>query len=304
VATPPGTPWTSAYDYLASRAVDAGCGVLLNGEGGEWMRAQRELAADLLRNLDLAALFRLAESERRFFGAPRWRSARTILWRSGVRGVMRQSAAAALRRMRGNSALERRRRKRLLSWMPDWLAPDVSLRRDFASRWAATLPKPAWSNFHRRALVHVLNSPETVVWMDDAHEYARRFGIEALEPFHDQDLVEFVFSIPPEHLCFGSRVKALPLASIRARLPGLSTTTLGIAWPERVHESMLVREGARGLELLDGLPVLSDLEIVAPNPIVNALSSGNFSGTVGFQEAWRAMAMEAWLQCRVRPRRP
>jgi hypothetical protein len=62
---------------------------------------------------------------------------------------------------------------------------------------------------------------------------------------------------------------------------------------------MLVSEGAGGLQHLDGLPVLSDLEIVAPSALVKALNTGVFSEGVGVQVAWRALAMEAWLQARI-----
>jgi hypothetical protein len=302
VTTPPGSPWDSAYDYLSLQAVDRGCGAILNGEWGEWLHAQWAVAADLLRRLDLAALYLLCESERRYYQSSRWRTARALLWRSGLRTLIRQTTAAALRRLGANTVLEHIRRRRLLDSVPGWVAPDLTLRHEFAERWASSLPEPGWSDFYRRALVGVLDSRDTAVWMDDSHDHARRIGVELLEPFHDRDLFEFVFSIPPQHLFFRGRAKALSQASIRLRVPGFASTNLGLAWPDGAVEAMLVREGARGLELLDGLPVLSDLDIIAPNTPVKALSSGVFSGGVGCYDAWRAMALEAWLQSRLRPR--
>jgi hypothetical protein len=139
--------------------------------------------------------------------------------------------------------------------------------------------------------------------MDESHDHARRFGVELLEPFHDPELVELLLTMPPEHLFFRGRVKALSEASIGARVPEL-VPSLGVAWPDGAYESMVIRDGKRGLEFLDGVPVLTDLEIIAPNVLVKALNSGVLTDGVGYQEAWRTLALEAWLQCRVQARRP
>jgi asparagine synthetase B (glutamine-hydrolysing) len=301
VATPPEAPWNSAYDHLALQALDRGCHTILSGDWGELLRARRELAADLLRRLHLAALYAMCESERRYYQSSRWRTAHTLLWRSGMRVLIRQPAAAALRRMGASTVLERRRRRYLIQSIPGWVAPDLHVRRELAERWGSKLGEPGRRDSHRSALVNFLESPDSIVWMDDYHDAARRLGIEELEPFYDRDLLEFLFSIPPEHLFFGRRVKALAEASIRPRVPELGPNVLGLAWPDRTLESMLVRDGGRALEFLDGIPVLSDREIVAPNALVKALISGEYSARLEFQAAWRALALEAWLQCRVRP---
>jgi hypothetical protein len=298
--TPPIVPWDLAYDHLARQAVDRDCHAILGGGWSEWLHADWALAADLLRRLDLAALHSLYNGERRYYQMSRWTTARRLLWRSGARLLMRQTAAAALHRLGADTVLDARRRRRLLRSMPRWIAPEPALRRELAGHWASMAREPVWADFYRRARIGLLDSPDTIVPMDWYHNHERRLGVQLLEPFQDPDLVEFLFSMPPKHLFFGGRAKALAEASIRRRVPGFASTILRVAYPDRAFESMLVHDGAKGLELLDGVPVLSDLEIVDPKPLVNALRTRDFSADVGYGEAWQALALEAWLQDRLR----
>ena len=51
---------------------------------------------------------------------------------------------------------------------------------------------------------------------------------------------------------------------------------LGVSSQERLFESMVVGEGARGLDFVDGFPVLSELQLIAPDVPVRGSQKGCF----------------------------
>ena len=103
VTTPPGAPWTAAYDHLSSQAVARGCGVMLTGVWGEWLFAEESVAADLLCRLDLGALYALCRSEHDYYGWPWRKTVHRLAWKRGLRLVLRQTAAARIRAPRAAS---------------------------------------------------------------------------------------------------------------------------------------------------------------------------------------------------------
>ena len=89
-------PWESPYLRVAAEAASSGVEVILTGEGGnDWLEPERAEAADYLRSLRLLALSRLWDAQRK-----RRRSAlaasRAVLWRNGLRPLIRDTAFAAL----------------------------------------------------------------------------------------------------------------------------------------------------------------------------------------------------------------
>jgi asparagine synthase (glutamine-hydrolysing) len=297
---PPVVPWDLAFDALAFQAADRGCRVLLGGDGSGWLRADWALVGDLLRSLDFKSVKDMYEAERRYYRFSRWSAMKTFLWRSGVRQLVRQTAGAALVRLGADPVLGRLRRDRLLRSIPAWIAPDPDLRRELVDGWSAMLPQPRTKDFHRRSRAESLDAPYMTIPMDWYRDRSRQLGVELLDPFQDPDLVEFLCAIPPKHLFAGGRVKALARETVRRRIPEFDAKILRGVYVEELFESMLVEDGARAFELIDGMRTLSDLGIIDRDPLEKALQRGIFTAEVRYSEAWQALAVEAWLGGRMR----
>ena len=127
--TPSVAPWEPIYVWLAKRAGECGCRVIVSGEGGnDWFEAQLYEAADLIRVA--SSLRRCGVSGRRSAvreGTER-RVASALLWSYGIRVVARDLALAALSKIGGESLQVMRRRRLMSSLGRGRMVPDKELR--------------------------------------------------------------------------------------------------------------------------------------------------------------------------------
>src|SRR5882672_11326139 len=81
--------WLPAYYQLALEGKRRGCqGILTGGGGDEWLTVSPYLAADLLRDFDLAGFYRLWQSMRHSFKRSSFALAGSLLWTFGAQPLL------------------------------------------------------------------------------------------------------------------------------------------------------------------------------------------------------------------------
>jgi hypothetical protein len=291
-------PWAAAFDHLANEGARLGCRTILSGEGGnDWFDAERFEAADLIRRLKVADLWRLWSQDRRA-GWPGWDAARMLLWTYGGRPVVRELALAALGGI-SEGAPRKVRRRRLLSALPSgWALPDGELR-------AAVVDELLEQGTFERVRSHrdsaderKLESAHLVAAFENRFLASRDIGVHFVDPVVDPDLVEFLYGLPNAVLNVGGRGKGLPRESVRRRAGERPAGLLGFAWIDRFLAALVRDEGPRALETLGGVPRLSELGVVHERAFAQELQGSGLGSNLGYYEAWQGLACEAWLRSR------
>ena len=294
----PPSPWVSAFGLLSRTAAELGCRSTISGEATEWLAHDAFHAADLVRRLDLAGLLRLFAAERKMGGRSRAQVARTVLWTYGARALLLHRAAGFPHLDAGERVEALRTRQRMRS-IPASLVPDPTLRRELAVRWHSTVLPLGSGSFYARARLGLLDSPDMIVGMDSHYERSRHLGIESLDGFQDPELIEFLLTVPPEHLMAGGLNKSVAQASIKRRLPEFDLTLLRSAWFDAVVAELVAAQAGQALEQLDGLPILEGLGVVDPVPLLELATRGKAAPPLDYHHLWYAMSLEAWLRARL-----
>jgi asparagine synthase (glutamine-hydrolysing) len=291
--------WYPAYEHLALEAGAAGRRVILTGAGGdEWLGVSPFLAADLLRRLRLVSLYRLWNTVRHSYQLSNRMAARNVLWRFGVRPLLRDAAQPFVRRI-APQALERRRRQRLDQALSTWLAPDPELRRELVER-TDDLDRSKADSFYLRdgqlALDHTLVSMEFEEWF----EAGRRTGVSIRMPFWDADLVDFLYRTPPAFLNRGQRSKGLVRDMLDRRFPELGFERHRKVISTPVFGSVIVEEGPRAWSRLGGASVLGELGVIEPASLNSTIEQVFTGPKAGYAwRVWDVLTVEAWLRARV-----
>jgi asparagine synthase (glutamine-hydrolysing) len=217
--------WLARYNDLARLGRAHGCRAILTGSGGdEWLGVTPFLAADLMRSLDFAGLYRLWRITRRSYQRPTLQMARFFLWSAGMRALVREAAIKSLTRV-SPASLDAIRWRRMIKAAPRWLTLDAALDRQIRDRVAATQtcptsdPGPYGMYFAeaRLSLDHPLVSWE----LEETFENGRRLGVEFIHPYWDAELVETLWRTPPALLNHGGRSKGLVRQVVAKRFPAL-----------------------------------------------------------------------------------
>jgi asparagine synthase (glutamine-hydrolysing) len=289
-------PWEPASMQLAEQAAEHGSPVILSGEGGnDWFQAQWYEAADLIRRLRLLRLFRLWSQERRA-GRGGWEMARTLAWSYGGRVLVRDAAVAALRQV-AEGALQAVQGRRVLSSIPGgWALPDEGLRTALVDEFLEQRSSRRLGNYRDSANERELESVSLVVPMENRFLFSRSAGVHFLNPAVDPDLVAFLYGLPSALLNLNGRGKGLAWESARRRAGEQPARLLGLATLEGFLASLVRGDGPRALERLGGLRELSELGIVDAAAFAKALEGPGLGVEIGYHDAWRALAGEAWVR--------
>jgi asparagine synthase (glutamine-hydrolysing) len=286
---------TAAFLRLASEGRRRGCEVLLTGQGTEWLQAAWACAADLLPRLELGELYLLCKSERAYYGRSWPEVLRILVWRNGVKTLLRDG----MQRLVSRDAVAGWRARRIRNALPAWIAPDADVREQLVVDLVTSALRATLGQRYTSARRALQDHPDVAVYMEACHHQSQQLGAWLLHPYMDADLIRLVLNVPPRMLWTGGHTKALARESLRRRLPTLDAARLRSATYDRVLESLVATEGGRALELLGGLRVLDRLGIVDRKPVEDALRLGDFARGVGYSQAWQALALEAWLQARL-----
>ena len=298
--------WLARYSHLAELGKQHGCRVILTGTGGdEWLGVSPMLAADLIRGLDFAGLYRLWSMTRRSFQGSRLKQARLWGWRCGLRALLREATISGLQRS-SPAMLAAVRRRRLLNSMPSWLTLDSSLRREVGdrietnetSRTREPGPFGAYFAESRLALDHPIVSWE----LEETFENGRRLGVPFFHPYWDSELVELLWRTPPSTLAWGGRMKGLVRKVVSRRFP-----TLGFDKQKKVEVkglffSILAKEAPAVWRDMGGAKSLARLGLVNPELLdaeffrLLSASSGSHAKAC---KLFNVMNMESWLTKRL-----
>jgi asparagine synthase (glutamine-hydrolysing) len=257
--------WLPGYRRLGLEARNAGCATILSGAGGdEWLGISFYLAADLLRTFDVPGLVRFGRIARRSFTSTRISFLRNLLWRFGLRPLLREEWKRALWATAPDLA-SRRRRRRILEAIHPWVARDPALREQLVRRGEEAVSNLEWErsgSFYlqqgRMSLDHAVVSME----LEELFENGRHLGLRMTQPYWDPDLVDLLYRVPPDVLTRGGRAKGLVRASeegdrhalLHVRDAGAGSQDLG---PDgRPARSRRARRGRREADRGGGAGVL------------------------------------------------
>jgi asparagine synthase (glutamine-hydrolysing) len=291
--------WYPAYLRLGLQAGRRGCRTVLTGTGGdEWLGVSPLLSADLMRALDVRGLCRLWSAYARSYRLSRLRLSRNLLWRYGLRPLLRD---AVLRAPGGRLLREllRALRRRTSQVLPDWVAPDSRLRKELGRR-AAGANEPAEVNSHYLREMRLYFDHLLPCWeVEECFENARRMGLRILHPFEDADLADFLYRTPPQLLYRDGRSKGLVRQFLARRFP-----RLGFERQKKVFStffnSTLLEEGRAACDWMGGTPALVHAGIVDGRKVGVVIDDILVNKTMpqAFR-IWDVLNAEAWLRPRL-----
>jgi asparagine synthase (glutamine-hydrolysing) len=290
--------WNAVYYRLAMEAPTLGSRIILTGTGGdEWLGVTPALAADLIRTLDFRGLWDLCEAQQRSFLVPRGVLIQRLLWRFGLRPLLRDLVLSAPGGRLAKRFLSTLRRE-ASNGMPQWLAPDPELRRQLADRASSVeAPKGCRSYYLRDVRAgfdHVLTAWE----MEEHFVNARRLGVWFLHPFFDPDLVDFLCRIPPLWLNRGGRSKGLVREWVAHRFPQLGFDRQKKVTVTGFYRSKLLAEGRRAWEALGGPRALAELGVVDRRQADLLLGKILTETPAEAYRIWDMLNIEAWARPR------
>jgi asparagine synthetase B (glutamine-hydrolysing) len=302
------SPWVPAYNSLARSAKTTGCEVILTGGGGdEWLCVSPRFAADLIREFDLMGLHRLGMALYRSYFMRATDAAMAVLWRHGMRPILKQiwagssvrSAVLWAARQPFGDLIEKRRRRLFEFYTPLWIAPDQQLRSELLDRVQSSQNPPTSQTFYSRDVHHALDSAAYTIESEEQYESGRRAGVRILRPYWDADLLTLLVRTSPHILNAGGRTKSIVRKSLARRFPQLGFDQQKKVDASRFFCGEMVKEGERAWKSLGGLSALTQLGIVDPKPLkanLDAILSSD-DGSEAYR-VWDVLKMESWLQPR------
>jgi asparagine synthase (glutamine-hydrolysing) len=288
--------WQAAFAPLLEEARGRGLGHVLTGIGGDEM-----FTVDLDHGRDLLAAGRWRELVR-FVAAWQRTSplaplavARAMIWNAGLRPLGVELVSRALGPVRRVSpalfeGLVRRRGRALLRRELDGVLEE----RRRATREGPLAPG---EGRYVATLRDLPQSPFLLMEMEQGAAWMEGFGLVALYPYYDRDLMELALRVPPSLLFAGGRMKAPLRRLVARRLPGFEMP------PKKVDftvagKAILRRAGRHTWQRLGGAVALGDLGLVEPGR-VDAFLEAFFSGrSEDWLLAWRLLSTEAWVRAR------
>jgi asparagine synthase (glutamine-hydrolysing) len=294
--------WPPAYRRLAREGKERGCAVILTGSGGdEMLLASPYRAADLLRRLDLAGIWRLYRSIQRSYPWPTIHTMKATFWSAAARPLLQRGARKTMTAV-APSWLSARWRRRIAEGTPAWVRRDLDLWPELlarAERHTATWP-PLWTGFYyhecRSALDHVTVSME----LERVFEDARRVGIPIHEPYWDSDLQEFLYRVPPDLLEQGGRTKGLVRGMLGRRFPDAGFERQKKVIGNEFGFDTFVTELPQVLAEMGGAAALAELGIVDQAELDRAVArmQSDPNERRGSYRLWHVVGLEAWVRAR------
>jgi asparagine synthase (glutamine-hydrolysing) len=297
-------PWNPAFQHLGAHGVERGCRVILTGHGGdEWLAASPAYTADLVRSFDLRGLARQFAATAQSYSISWPRMLRLLLWHYGVRPVLAETAATALRQL-APGFMHAHRRRALDQLTPTWIAPDPALQREL--RWRieqrveASLRERREERWHLSEVRSVLDSFLQPMEFEEWFENGRRLGAPVLAPFWDPDLVRFLYRVPPRLLTRNGWSKGLVRGPLARRFPGLGFDRQAKVTVRTFHRDLMLRDSPQAWRALGGAPAMAELGL-ADAPALASWFGEVFAGVRGgeWSRIWQVLSVEAWLRGRL-----
>jgi len=247
---------------LGTQAKEAGCEVVLSGEGGdEWLDIHYRLAADLISSFDLSGFRQLWQISKDTARDSWYGTTRRVLGNYGLSPLLQNGLETLLAKTAPGVLKALRRRLAQLNF-PRWLSPDTDLRENLFARAEISARETSHTFYQQEIMDTILNQPLTVLYKEDNFESSRRTGVLMLEPFYDPEVIQFLVRTPPWLRCRGGRYKGLLRQFLHRRHP-----QLGYNDQQKPYATSFVArkvfEGSRRIwPALKGLQALSELGVV------------------------------------------
>ena len=298
--------WLPAYYQLALEGKRRGCkGILTGGGGDEWLTVSPFLAADLIRDFDVAGVYRLWQSMRRSFRRSSFALLKTLLWTFGAQPLVQPPAQRFVKRVAPWAlTLRHRLSPKPPSWVPPkWLAPDATLRRQFDQRREEEhVNRRQTSDSYyireiRPALDHAVISWE----LEEMFEVYQKAGVQMLQPFWDPDLVDMLYRTPPFLLIQDGLNKGLVRGSLARRFPQLGFDRQRKVEATTFYASLIYQSGSEMWKQSGGVPTLADLEIIDEGrlrPIIERQLASRKEGSKAHR-IWSVLNLETWARAHV-----
>jgi asparagine synthase (glutamine-hydrolysing) len=298
--------WAGAYEKLARAGADRGVRTIMTGAGGdEWLTVDLLLSADLMRELEFAALYRFVRTKLSSFDTTLLPTLRSLLWKNGLQPLgyfygrkLLQRYAPALREAR-----RRRSIVRALEAELPWIAVEPELRDEFRARRDKRLRQSDQPSLEGRfrfygsdgttVLDHVLVSEDR----ENDYESGRRAGVQFMHPYWEPDLVSFLFRVPPALLLRGGLEKGLVRQTIARRFPDLGFEKQKKLVATDFHYSIIRRQAPAAWKRIGGCEALVDLGVVDGAQIDSVIADGLASeDRREVHRIWQLLTLEAWLK--------
>lgn len=291
--------WWPAYNVLVGEGHRRGCRVILTGTGGdEWLGIAPVLAADLIRELDFAGVYRLWTTSWRSFRNPRIPLLRSLLWTFALGPLVTAPAHKLVQR---TAPWALRLRRRIFTPPPKWLAPDGALRKRLQERWEQKSLRETHADssgsFYLREMKISLDHPLTSWELEEQFEFSRIGGVRIAHPLWDPDLVDMLYRTPPFMLIHNGRAKGLVRASLARRFPDLGFEQQRKVAATRFYSSVIYKEAEALWNQLQGAPTLAALGVVDGKrigPSFHYLLRRRKHGDA--HRAWTILNLESWAR--------
>ena len=288
--------WSPAYMTLGRLAAAAGKRVVLTGRGGdEWLTITPYVLADQIRRGDVAGAWRVLRMRRRSHNLVGLRATAHFVWSTAGRSLASAAFDAVAPRQ-----WHQRRRRRLLSERPSWIAPDPAIRRqmdDRIDRWIDPA-RPA-GGFYEREGRTALHHPAVTQDMEETQEFGRRNGLRMLHPYWDVDLIDMLRRVPPQLLIRDGRSKYLARRRMAERLPGLGLENRGKVNALYVFGSLMKREAPAAWQRLGGVQTLQRMGVASAADIESAREHAGWIQHLGGPgRLWTLLNFENWVRQR------
>lgn len=258
---------------------DAGASVVITGIGGDqWWSGEFDHMSDLLRRLDLAALYRWKAAGANM-GDSEW------TWGTFARyGLLPFMPAAAKRAIRTVAPAP----------LPPWVSPELAARvglRDRLRRRPDMRGAP--SNTWRRMRCR-LDSGEEAYSNERLDRVSVDDGVELRHPMYDRRVVEAAFATPDSARIAAGRNRVVLREAMADRL---APETYARVSKAELSDLLLSAARAPGVARHLATPMLVELGWVhqpgADALVRRVVHDGDLSGVLPF---WRLIGLEAWLR--------
>lgn len=289
--------WWPPYYGLAQEGTKRGCRVILTGNGGdEWLTISPFLAADFLRDFDLAGIYKLWKSIYRSYHEPTFALFRNLIWRWGLEPLLLPPAHRFVKRVAPWAITLRHRVK---GTMPKWLAPDSALRQELAERRYGRVPtkreKP--DSFYLRSGRTALDIPLISMVSEESFNVGERLGACELHPFWDADLVDLLYRTPPFLLNSDGRNKGLVRSTLARRFPQVGFNQQRKMGASKFYATTIFREGGEALQRLGRTRLLAELGVVDEpglSSLLERILTQHPDGQVF--HIWKVLNLETWAR--------
>ena len=295
--------WRPALQRLALQGREHGCRVVLDGDGADEALWENPIAAaDLLKSLDLAGLYRLWRIYARSYHFSPQEAFRIVVWRSGASRLLPDTYHALAGRLGGQQRTQRRWRAAAMRAADSlsWLAPDPALRAQVIERLERSYAEVGTlaHGYYLRETRSRLESAEKWFREEETFLIGQRSGVPVREPFWDPDLIAFLLHVHPRVRSAGGLAKALVRRPLGKRFPHLGFNEQRKSWLGAAVGSVVEAQAGAARRTMGGLSALVDLGVIERAQARVFVDDQPSAATRRFQLdwSWALLNLEAWTR--------